>query len=511
MAWVPIPDLGQGLNLDGTPEEIALGVSTDGRNIRYRAGYAQRFHGMRSVYTTPLVTPYHVTQYTVGTTRNVVYAGLQKTYADDGTTQTDITNANNTGATDDRYTGGIFNGVYIQNNGVDVPQFWGGNTALNLANLTAWPAGYKAGFMRPFKNYLVAGDITRGGVRERGTVLWSHIADPGTIPTSWDIADPTKDAGDISLSETNGTLIDCLPMGDMNVLYKDDAIHFQQAIQSSQIFRFGRLPGDSGLIARGCVAAYPGGHVYLTPGLDVVTHSGQGLQSILEGRMRTWLAANINTAQAQRSFLVAYQETHELLICFPSGSAVVCDKALIWNWKDNTFALRDLPNVTYGSAGQVTIAGAADTWSAASGTWDTETSSWGDGGGGVTAQPRVIFTTSAPALALFDDSKQDMGANFTGTFEFSGWSMDSPESVKLARGLRPLVDAASGATVYFQLGASMTADVYPTWGAPQPFVVGTDIEIFSFARGRFLAMRGYASVPFRMRSAKMDVVALGAY
>lgn len=512
MAWVPIPDLGQGLNLDGQPEELALGVSSSGKNIRYRAGFAERMKGMETVYTTPLVAPYHNIQYTVGTSRYMVYAGLQKTYVDDGTTQTDITNANNTGAIDDRYTGGIFNGVYIQNNGVDAPQYWGGNTGLNLVNLTAWPAGYKAGFLRPFKGYLVGGDITRGGVRERGTVLWSHLADPGTIPTSWDITDATKDAGDVSLSETNGTLIDSLPLGDMNVIYKDDALHYQQSIQSTRIFRFGRLPGDAGLLARGCVVAFPGGHVFLTPGLDVVSHSGQGLQSIFEGRMRRWFAADINSAQAQRAFLVSHPPTNEILICYPSGAAVACDKALVWNWKDNTFAIRDLSNVTYGSYGQCTIPNSSDTWSAASGTWDTDTASWGDGGG-ISGAPRLIFTRSTPALSMYDSTQQDHGASFTATLELTGLHFGSPDTVKLCRGARPKIDAAMGTVVYLQLGATNTPDGDPTWQAAQAFTVGVSREIFGFASGIFQALRIYSTGDawWRVRSCELDLVKQGRY
>lgn len=511
MAWLPIPDHGKGLNLDGTAEELAPGVTTAGSNVRFRSGYAERFKGMETVYTTPLVTPYHIAHFQVGNTRNVVYAGLQKTYADDGTTQTDITNANNTGATDDRWCGFVFNGVYIQNNGVDVPQYWGGNTASNLANLTAWPAGHTAGFMRPFKNYLVAGDITRAGVRERGTVLWSHVADPGAIPTSWDIADATKDAGDVSLSETNGSLIDALPLGDMLVIYKDDAIHYAQTVQSNQIFRFGRLPGDTGLLARGCVANTPAGHVLLTPALDVVIHSGQGLRSLIDGRMLRWLQSNINEAQAVRSFVVANAPTKEVLICFPADASTVCTKALVWNWKDDTLAVRDLSNVTYGSSGAVVIASTA-TWSGATATWATATDAWGDLGD-IDGTSRLIFTRSTPALSMYDSTEQDHGSSFTATIERSGMHFDSPETVKLCRGVRPKIDAPAGTVVKIQIGAAMVPDASPTWQTAVNFTVGTDIEAHSFASGRFLALRMYTTgdAPWRVRSVQMDVIGQGAY
>jgi hypothetical protein len=511
MAWLPLPDLGKGLNLDSSPEELAPGVSSGGSNMRYRAGFAERFRGMGAVYTTPLVTPYHIAHYTVGATRNVVYAGLQKTYADDGTTQTDITNANNTGGIDDRYTGGIFNGIYVQNNGVDAPQYWGGNTANNLANLTAWPLNYKAGFLRPFKNYLIAGDVTRAGVRERGTVLWSHLADPGTIPTSWDITDATKDAGDVSLSETNGTLIDCLPLGDMNILYKDDAIHYQQSVQSSQIFRFGRLPGETGLLGRGCVVNTPMGHVFLTPGFDLVMHSGQGLQSILDGRMRTWLKNNMNATYASRAFLAVNIGTNEVVVCFPADASQTCSKAIVWNWKDNTFAIRDLSSVTYGSLGQVTLAD-SDAWSGDSESWDEDGTTWGESDYAANT-PRLVFTRTTPGLAMFDSTQKDFGASFTATMERTGMHFDSPETVKLCRGVRPKIDAAAGAVVQIQIGAAMVPDAAPTWQSAVNFTVGTDIEAHSFASGRFLSLRMFTTgnMPWRVRSLQMDVVAQGGY
>jgi hypothetical protein len=509
--WVDIPDLAQGLNLDAAPEDLAPGVATGGQNVRFRSGYAEKARGILNVYTTPLVTPYHITHYTVGTTRFVVYAGIQKTYVDDGSTQTDITNANNTGAIDDRYTGGIFNGVYIQNNGVDVPQYWGGNTANNLANLTAWPSGWKCGFLRPFKNKLVGGDLTRGGVRERGTFFWSHTADPGTIPDSWDITDATKDAADQPLAETNGTLIDCLPLGDLLVIYKDDAIHFAQEVQNSQIFRFGRFPGNTGLLFRGCVVQTPMGHVFLTPGFDVVLFNGQGEpQSILEGSNRTYLATAINSDYAKRAFLATNPATNEVLVCFPSGSSQVCDKALVWNWRDNKWWRRDLTGVTYGSTGQVSLTN-SEAWSGDSGSWATDTTSWSSLDYAPNS-PRLIFTRNAPALSMFDALSQDYGADFSQTWEQVGISFDSPDRKKWPRATRIRFEGPQGSTVSVQWGSASAPDSSPNWGNAVTHTVGTDHIIHPTCdAGYFLALRYTSTANVRVRHASVDLVDAGAY
>jgi hypothetical protein len=512
MAWIPIKDLGQGLNLDSSPEELAVGVASGGSNVRYRQGYAERFKGLQSFYNAPPAIPYHVTTFAANASRFIVYAGLAKTYVDDGTTQTEITNADNTGAIDDRWCGFSFNGIYVQNNGVDVPQYWNGNVASNLADLTGWPSGYRVGFMRPFKNYLVAGDVTRSGVRERGTFLWSHQADPGTIPTSWDITDASLDAGDIPLAETDGTLIDALPMGDMLAIYKDDALHYAQLTGNASIFRFGRLPGETGMLARGCVAQIPGAHIFLTSGIDLVVHSGQGLKSLLTGRMRTWLGNEINPDRATRSFIVTNPKNTEALLCFPSGSSETCDKALVWNWQDNTFSVRDLPNVTYGTSGPLSIAGAL-TWTTLTGTWDTlPYASWTEMGGSSDLS-RLLLCKSGKFL-LFDATEQDDGSDFTAMVELKGLHFDSPETMKLCRGVRPKFDADQGAVIKVQIGAAATPDAEPSWQPAVDFTVGTDIEAHSFASGRFHAVRFFTTddTAWRLRSCQLDMVMdTGAY
>ena len=55
-----------------------------------------------------------------------IHSGILNTYADDGTTRTDITGSVHS-AVDDRFTGGAFNGLFIIN-GIDQPKYWDGNT-----------------------------------------------------------------------------------------------------------------------------------------------------------------------------------------------------------------------------------------------------------------------------------------------------------------------------------------------------------------------------------------------
>lgn len=276
-----------GLNKDAAAFDLAPGAFSDAGNMRFRDGYAERMRGQSQIFTTPSVTPYCLFSYRSGTSKYWVHLGTASAFVDDGTTRTDLTPGTPfTGAVDDRWTGGVASGVLVVNNGVDKPQYWGGNVANDFAALTAWDANWRCASLRPFKNYLVACDVTKSGTRYANMVKWSAAADPGALPASWDAADATKDAGEQDLAETTDQIIDQLRMGDINVIYKERSIYGMQYIGDPYIFRFYRLPGDMGLLARGCVVNTPVGHVVLSPG-DVILHSGQGPRSIINGKRAT--------------------------------------------------------------------------------------------------------------------------------------------------------------------------------------------------------------------------------
>ena len=138
MTIVRVDNCGLGLNSDLTPEELGNGVWSLTENMRFNNGYAERFRGTAAVFTTPSITPYYLAPYATTSARFWVYAGLTAVFVDDGTTRTDITGTAPTGAIDNKWTGGSLNGVFVLNNGVDKPMFWGGDRGLNLATLTGW-------------------------------------------------------------------------------------------------------------------------------------------------------------------------------------------------------------------------------------------------------------------------------------------------------------------------------------------------------------------------------------
>lgn len=511
MTIVRVDNCGLGINSDLTPEELGNGVWSSAQNMRFNNGYAERYRGTSQVFDAPAVTPYFLAPYATTTTRFWVHAGLAAVYVDDGTTRTDITGTAPTGAIDNRWTGGSLNGVFVLNNGVDKPMFWNGNTATNLATLTGWDATWLAQVVRPFKNFLIALDVTKGATRYPHMVAWSDIAAPGAIPTSWDDTNPALDAGNQDLAETSDLMVDCLPLGDVNIIYKERSMYAMTYVGAPYIFRFQRLPGESGMLARGCGVNTPLGHVVLTSG-DVVLNSGGGVQSIANGAVRNYIFRNIDSTNYKRAFVTSNPQRNEVWICFPYGNTETCNTAIVWNWVDKSWGIRSLTSVTYGAFGQLPSAMTSSSWASDTDSWESDSTTWNENEYSP-AEARLLTCRSTQLIALEDAGATDLGTIIDSRLERTGMTMGDPYSVKTIRAIYPRIDGNTGATVSVQIGASMYPDADPTWQTAQSFTIGSSIKIDSFATGRFLAIR-FSNVdygPWRIKSFDVDYVNSGAF
>lgn len=499
-----------GLNLDAQPQELPDGAWSGAANVRFRNGAVERMKGEQRVFAPPTVTPHWLQPYYPTGKRYWVHAGLSQVFADDGVARVEITPATAPTATlDDRWTGGVLNGVLVANSGRDVPWYWGG--AGLLLPLPGWDAAWRAKSVRPFKNVLVALGVQKGTASYPHMVKWSDAAVPGAVPQSWDIADKKKLAGELDLAEEPSVLVDQLALGDVNVIYKENSMYAMRASGGVDVFSFQRLPGAVGALARGCMVQTPLGHVVLTHG-DVVIHNGQGPKSIIEGALRSWLFRSIDSTNRQRSFLVANPPAKEVWVCFPELGSAACTMAAVWNWESGTWTVRTLQQVTSGATGQLD-ASATRTWEAQAYAWQDAASAW-DEDELSPAQERLLLGSSS-AIAAADVTGTINGASYTSHVERTGLSFGAPEQVKLARGLRLRLQGVNGTKVQIQLGGQMSPEQPVQWSAPVQYVVGSDqyTRVDAFAQGRFLAIRlqSLDNQPWRFASIDWDIVPTGSY
>lgn len=513
MAIVKINNCGQGVNKDLSPEELPAGMWSDMRNMRVINGYAQKFGGISDIFQrTPPFVPYHITAYSTPGTKMWVYSGTELASVDDGSAQYAIQPvAGFSGGVDDRWTSAFISGYLVMNNGVDVPHSWDGDVVSRMTPLFGWDTNWKAASVRSFKQYLIAMDITKSGTRYASMVKWSAPAEPNSLPPSWDETDVTQDAGEKELSETGDIVVDGLQLGDSFVIYKERSTYVMTYIGQPFIFRFQQVPIQSGILAKGCVANTPLGHVVLTNN-DVILFNGQSSRSIADGRVREYIFNNINKIASQRAFVTTSPTTNEAFICFPEQSSETCSLAAVWNWANDTWAFRDLPDVTYGDNGQLDTEAVFFSWDQDASTWEAETKTWDDLEYGPN-ESRLLFTRDSAVSAL-DVGLSDNGAFVQTSLERVGMSFDDPYSMKMVRAVYPRIDGTPGTSVYVQVGASQYPDQEPTYTTGGSYTIGQQLKIDTFSPpGRYLSIKftGFTAAQWRIRSFDLDVVQTGAH
>lgn len=480
-----------GVIYDTDPRNIPENAWSAARNVRFIDNAIEKSKGESEVFTSPTVDPYWLLPVQTDSVYYWVYPSLTKCYVTDGTTNTDITRSTGgdySADADIGWNGGILGGVPVINNGVDDPQMWAPiGTGTNLASLT-WSSGQtwatqnmQARVIRPFKQFLVALDITTSGTRARQEIRWSHPADSGAIPSTWDETDTTKDAGQHFLDEDGGSLIDCLPLGDTNIIYKDSQTIGMQHIGGQFIFRFYNIFKESGLLTRRCVKPFYNQHFCVTNG-DVITHDGNTITPVLTHKVKDWLFSAIDTTNYARTFVSPNYQKDELWICFPESGASFATLALIWNYKDNTTTVRELPTVKHIGYGLVDPAG-DQSWNGDSQAWDLDATQWGE----TDYSPSIIKNLFAGSTKLYlgDDTEQSDGANITSYVERTGLDFGDANVVKYIKRIWPRF-AVSG-DITFSVGQQMDRGDAVTW-TDYTFSDG-DAKIDVDVSGRFIGFK----------------------
>jgi hypothetical protein len=339
MAFIHVKQVGQfGVNRDLSSSELPLNAWTDCQNIRFLDGSAYQFYGHGEIFASPSVEPYHVLPVTVAGVRYWLYASAGKIYqvgAPGGViTHTDITKSATTyGGQRNAWTSTVFGGIPILNNGVDAPQMWP-LTGL-CTDLTNWPASTTCKVMRSFKNMLVALDVTKTGTRYPYMVKVSHPADPGAVPSTWDITDSTKDALEYDISSGYGYIIDGMELRNSFMIYKTDGVFRMDYTGGAFIVSNQKVLGMSGAMNRNCITEIDGQHFVLT-GFDVVVHDGNQATSVLDKQTRRFLFNSIDSANTGLCFVFKNPYLNEVFVCYPEPGT----RNAIRRWSGTTWTGR---------------------------------------------------------------------------------------------------------------------------------------------------------------------------
>jgi hypothetical protein len=220
------------------------------------------------------------------------------------------------------------------------------------------------GILQSFGNLLVAGNLTEKDSisstivrRLSGVVRVSDLAVPGSVPNNWNpFAAGVSTADEFTLSETN-VIKDMRSIQGNMYIYSTDSIHAMKLTgNASAPVSFSSVTDEYGLLTTGGVIEFDGRH-FVIGGSDIYLFAGNpgDIKSLSDGKIRSYFYSNLNPVYEQQLFTLLNHRENEIWICYPTLASLAgeCDEALIYNYRDSTWTVRDLNSVTAGDVGPI--------------------------------------------------------------------------------------------------------------------------------------------------------------
>lgn len=527
MPLVPIQNLGQfGVNQDLPAHRLPANVWTDVRGVRFYDNAVWKAFGQAVVLGTPGVDPYYIFFSKGPSLNHFAYCGLAQIWATtDGTDHTNISRVVGgayTGAADNIWQGTTLGGIEVFNNGIDVPQAWitpdVGTPVIDLAN---WPAATTARIVKSFKQYLIALDVTKSGTRFPYLVKWSHVADPGSVPSSWDETDATLDAGEYPLAETGGHILDGQILQDSFLIYKEDETWGMTKIGGRFVFNL-KKRFNTGVVSPRSIVTYKARH-YVATADDIIVHDGFQQESILDDKMRRWYQGQADSDVLKRQYMVLNRRENELWHCIPQLGFDHPNIALVVNMKDGTQTLRDLPQPTYITTGPFDTAPVV-TYDAQAIIFDNMIGKFGQRAS-QPGQDRLIGAVrdTTARFLVFEEGFSDEGSDFRAYCErasmpIAGAGRDGipimdARSIKKITEIWPELLIQAGTTIDIYVGGQDTLNQATAWQGPFTFTVGVDDKIDCDVTGRYISIRFETTdqSQWKLDAYSMNVEILGSY
>lgn len=529
MAEIEVDDVAAVGSVKDIPSyQLPPGVWTSALNMRCRNAGMESVGGWASTFGSPPAPPHFLIPMRTNTGVFWVWASLGNILVYDGAAHTDISRtvggAYNTTATE-QWNATILGGVLILNNGVDVPQFWANvNVATKMADLTNWAGGgvnVRAKVIRAFGPFLMAFNVTDNSVNYPHMCRWSHPADPGSVPSSWNPADPTKDTGQKDLPDVNsGVIQDAMQLGDIMYVYKETSTWRVKFIGGRFIFDFGlgAWLTTSGILAPRCVCATGDGkkHVVVTQD-DIIAHDGQQVTSILNLRQRNALFGDIDTTNYGTSYIFDNPLFGEVVFCYPSVGNTYPNKSLIMNYRErDDWVVTEMDGIIFRNAAVGNIANPSiEQWNDGTDAWDDDTGPWKD----YVRRRTIVCDPTNIQFYVLDSGITRNGTPFSSTLrrealavigqKSDGSPINDYQAVKLFSNLRPKVQ---GGPLNIRLGSSEYVNGPIAWGTPVAFDPSSNLLNAKPVQGRALSMELTSpSAAWRIDGYKIDVMNLSEF
>lgn len=250
---------------------------------------------------------------------------------------------------------------------------WGEQTVVDGdGNPSVRKFNWKCERVRAFNNRLFALNMRESNASGVTThyplrLRWSNFANENKAPALWDdyaydrlttsdlsanIVGQTEAlengyAGYIDLADSNGSLIDVLPLKDYLFVYTEFETYIGSPTNNTyQPLMFKKLFNDSGILAPECVVEVEGGHFVVTQN-DVILHNGASKKSIASNRVKNMLINEVCLVNPLATRVHLHQDKKEVWVMYVGPGepkeSFACTKAAVWNYEFDTWSFRTIP------------------------------------------------------------------------------------------------------------------------------------------------------------------------
>jgi hypothetical protein len=221
------------------------------------------------------------------------------------------------------------------------------------------------GIIEAFGNLIVAGNLKTTDAtntsktlrRQPGVIRVSDVAATDSFPTNWNpFASSVSTADEFTLSETS-------VVKDMKTLQSNFYIYSTQGIHQLRLtgnlklpVAFSSVTETYGALSTKSVVEYDGRH-FVVGKNDIYSFTGNpaDIKSLCDNRTRVYFYNNLNPSFLDKTFVLANHRENEIWINYPTIQSTTgeCNESLIYNYRDNTWTIRDLNDVKAGDIGPV--------------------------------------------------------------------------------------------------------------------------------------------------------------
>ena len=359
---------------------------------------------------------------------------------------------------------------------------------------------------------MLALNMTEGSTNFPNRIRFSNIVQANAIPDSWDETDVTKSAGFSDQVQLNTPIIDGLELGTNFLVYTSSEVLRMDFVGGTFLFTFRKLFSDDGVINQNCIVEAEGKH-FVFGNSDIYVTDGNTKRSIADEKVRQFIYQGLNVKNSDRCFVQHNKILSEIYFCYQSGDSLCsftnaerCNRAAIYNYKNDTWSLMDLPNVSAGTTANVdtvtTYATVTETYDSIGGSFLDQEDSFNrhtlmvgqdNATDGISSDKLYVLdlADSGSSVAFAIDTE----ATKPPFLERAGLDLDetqaSIDGYKVITKVLPQISTANqdNTNVTFQFGASDIPSEIPAYGSAVTFDIATDHKVDSRAAGRYLSYK----------------------